>query len=77
MFFNLTLLTQEKEIRGRIADEFNERFPHGLREVCPRTDDVTQRVDGEEEADPADLQPLEDHVHLPEPGQTLVPHRGQ
>ena len=76
MFFNLTLLTQEKEIRGRIADEFNERFPHGLREVRPRTDDVAERVDGEEKADPAYLQALQDHVHLSEPWQTLVPHRG-
>ena len=48
-----------------------------MREARPRTDDVAEGVDGEEEADPDNLHGLEDHVHLAEAGQSLVPHAGQ
>ncbi len=48
-----------------------------MREVHPGTDDVADGVDGEDEPDPDDLHGLEDHVHLPEARQTLVPHTGQ
>ena len=48
-----------------------------MREARPRTDDVAEGVDGEEEADPDNLHGLEDHVHLAEAGQPLVPHAGQ
>ena len=48
-----------------------------MREVHPGTDDVADGVDGEDEPNPDDLHRLEDHVHLPEARQTLVPHTGQ
>ena len=70
-------LTQKEEVWGRVADELDEGFPHRLREARPRTDDVAEGVDGEEEADPDNLHGLEDHVHLAEAGQPLVPHAGQ
>ena len=43
----------------------------------PGADDVADGEDREEEPYPADFQALEDHVLLAEPGQSLVPDRGQ
>lgn len=70
-------LTEKGEVgRGR-ADELDEGLPELLAEAHPRADDVGEREEGEEQADPADLEELEDQVHLSEPGETLVPDRGQ
>ena len=70
-------LTQKEEVRGGVADELDEGFPHGLREVYPGAGDVADGVEGEDQTYPDDLHGLEDHVHLAEARQPLVPHAGQ
>ena len=70
-------LTQKEEVRGRVADELYEGFPHGLWEVNPGAGDVADGVEGEDQTDPDNLHGLEDHVHLTEARQPLVPHAGQ
>ncbi len=70
-------LTQEREVGGWGADELDEWLPQLLREAGPRHYDVGKGEEGEEKADPTDLQELQDHVHLAKAGQTLVPDGGQ
>ena len=70
-------LTQKEEVRGRVADELYEGFPHGLWEVNPGAGDVADGVEGEDQTDPDNLHGLEDHIHLTEARQPLVPHAGQ
>ena len=44
LYFNLKL-TQKEKVWGRVADEFDERFPHVLREWGEWKNYVAQRVD--------------------------------
>lgn len=60
-----------------MADEFDKRLPHGLANHAVRCDDVRHAEKREEDADPDDLQRLEEHVLPAEPWQALVPDRCQ
>ena len=69
------ILTEKSEVRGRVTDELDERFPHGLADDAVRRDDVRDAEERKENADPHDLQRLEEHVFPPEARKTLVPNR--
>ena len=70
-----SILTEKSEVRGRVTDELDERFPHGLADDAVRCDDVRDAEERKENADPHDLQRLEKHVFPPEARKTLVPNR--
>lgn len=69
------VLTKKGEVGGRVTDELDERFPHGLPDHAVRRDDVRGAVEGEKDADPHDIHRLQDHVFPPETRQALVPNR--
>ena len=69
------ILTKKSEIRGRVTDELDERFPHGLADHAVGRDDVCNAEERKEDADPDDLQRLEDHVFPSEAWKTFVPNR--
>ena len=60
-----------------MTDELDERFPHGASHAAVRRDDVAEGEHGEEDADPDDLDHLEQHVLPTEARETFVPDGGQ
>lgn len=69
------ILTEKSKVGGRVTDELDEGFPHGLTDHAVRRDDVGDAEEWEKDADPHDLQRLEHHVFPAEPRKTLVPNR--
>lgn len=60
-----------------MADEFDKWFPHSLADHTMRRDDICYAEEREKDADPDDLQRLEEHVLPSETRQALVPNRCQ
>lgn len=69
------VLTKKGEVGGRVTDELDERFPHGLAEHAVRRNDVRGAVEREKYADPHDIHRLQNHVFPPETREALVPNR--
>jgi hypothetical protein len=70
-------LTQKREVRGGMTDELDEGLPHGLADDGMWGEDVADREEREQDADPDDLESLQDHVFPAEAGKALVPDRRQ
>lgn len=60
-----------------MTDKFDKWFPHSLADHTMRCDDICYAKEREKDADPDDLQRLEEHVLPSETRQTLVPDRCQ
>lgn len=60
-----------------MADELDEGLAHGLANAGVGGQDVGQREDGEQDANPNDVHRLQGHVLSPETGQSLVPDARQ
>lgn len=71
------LLTQKREIGGRMTYELDEGLPHGLPYDGMGSDDVSDGEERKQDPYPDYLERLQDHVFPAESGQSLVPYRSE
>lgn len=70
-------LTEEEEVRSRVANEFDERFAQSPARAGVRSHDVQNGEERKEESYPDHFQALQQHILSAEARKTFVPDGSQ